>query len=260
MGWLAKLLGRRQPRPIPEDLWQSTLAALPFLQRLDDQDLARLKALSAAFLAQKQFSGAGGLEVTDAMGIHIAAQGCLPILNLGLEWYRGWVEIVVYPDQFVVPRQEMDENGVVHEYAEVASGQAWDGGPLILSWQDTQMAGEGYNVVIHEFAHKLDMINGQPDGLPPLAPDMDQEAWLDALDGAYEDFCHRVEKAERQGEEALDQLPLDPYAAENPGEFFAVASESFFECPEQLLAAYPTLYRQFCRFYRQDPASPSRAG
>ncbi|HET7776456.1 MAG TPA: M90 family metallopeptidase [Azospira sp.] len=253
MGWLDKLLGRRRPRPIPEALWHSTLAGLPFLQRLGGEELARLKALSEAFLAEKQFSGAGGLEVTDAMGVNIAVQGCLPILNLGLEWYRGWVEVVVYPAEFVVPRQEMDPDGVVHEYAEVASGQAWEGGPLIVSWQDTQMAGAGYNVVIHEFAHKLDMLNGEPDGLPPLPRGMDRQAWLQDFDAAYEDFCRRVERAERQGEAALEALPIDPYGAEHPGEFFAVFSETFFEQPEVAAATYPALYAQLAAFYRQDP-------
>jgi len=257
MGWLHRLsgglLGRRPPRPIPEPLWQETVVALPFLQRLPPADLARLKTLSEAFLAEKQFSGAGGLEVSDVMGVHIAAQGCLPILNLGLAWYRGWVEVVVYPDEFVVPRQDLDPDGVVHEYEEVAAGQAWEGGPLIVSWRDTRMAGEGYNVVIHEFAHKLDMLNGEPDGQPPLHPYMDREAWLTALDGAYEHFCRQVERAERVGDEALDALPIDPYGAEHPGEFFAVTSELFFERPELLQREYPALYQQLVAFYRQNP-------
>lgn len=259
MGWLDRLLGRRRPRPIPPPLWQQTVARLPFLQWLPAADLARLQSLSEAFLAAKQFSGAAGLEVDDAMGVHIAAQGCLPILNLGLEWYDDWVEIIVYPDEFVVPRQEMDPDGVVHEYDEVAAGQAWDGGPLILSWLDSQMAGDGYNVVIHEFAHKLDMINGAPDGLPPLHPGMDREAWVAALDGAYDDFLARVERAEARGEEALEQLPIDPYGAEHPGEFFAVVSESFFEQPQVVAAEYPALYAQLALFYRQDPLARAQA-
>lgn len=258
MGWLGRWLGRRAA-PIPEALWQRTLAALPFLARLSPDDLARLKALAEAFLAGKQFSGAGGLEVDDVMGVLIAVQGCLPVLNLGLSWYDDWVEIIVYPDEFVVPRQEMDPDGIVHEYDEVAAGQAWDGGPLILSWHDTQLAGDGYNVVIHEFAHKLDMRNGPPDGLPPLHPGMDPEAWVAALDGAYAHFLARVEGAEARGEAALAELPIDPYAAEHPGEFFAVLSETFFEQPEIVAGEYPDLYAQFARFYRQDPLAPAQA-
>lgn len=256
MGWLARLLGRRPPPILPEALWRQTLAALPFVARRHGEDLARLKSLTEQFLAQKQFSAAGGLELTDAMAVHIAVQGCLPILNLGLDWYRGWVEVVVYPDEFVVPRQVMDEDGVVHEYEEVASGEAWQGGPLVISWSDAAMAGAGYNVVIHEFAHKLDMLNGTADGLPPLHPDMDREQWRAVFDAAYEDFCRKVDRAEARGEAALEQLPFDPYGAEHPGEFFAVMSESFFEQPALVRDEYPELYAQLSRLYRQDPLAP----
>jgi len=252
-------LRRPRPRPISDDLWRSTVAGLPFLAALAVDEQKKLKTLAEGFLAEKEFSAAGGLELSDAMCVSIAAQGCLPILNLGLEWYDDWVEIIVYPDEFVVPRQEMDPDGVVHEYDEVAAGQAWDGGPLILSWQDSQMAGDGYNVVIHEFAHKLDMINGAPDGLPPLHPGMDREAWVVALDGAYDDFLARVERAEARGDEALEQLPIDPYGAEHPGEFFAVVSESFFEQPQVVAAEYPALYAQLALFYRQDPLARAQA-
>lgn len=260
MGWLGRLFRRPPPPAVPEPLWQETLAALPFLGRLLATDLDRLKSLTEQFLAQKQFSAAGGLELTDAMAVHIAAQGCLPILNLGLEWYRGWVEVVVYPDEFVIARQVMDEAGVVHEYDEVVSGEAWEGGPLVISWSDAAMAGAGYNVVIHEFAHKLDMLNGPPDGLPPLHPEMDREAWLFAFDTAYDDFCRRVERAEYQGEAALEALAIDPYGAEHPGEFFAVMSENFFEQPALVRSEYPVLYEQLRRFYRQDPLASQSPG
>ena len=145
----------------------------------------------------------------------------------------------------------MDEFGVVHEYDEQASGEAWEGGPLLISWQDAQMAGEGYNVVIHEFAHKLDMQNGEVDGIPRLPTDMSRAKWKAVLMTAYEDFRALVDEAEAHGEETL----LDPYAAEHPGEFFAVMSEVFFETPDILQEEYPALYAQFSRFYRQDPAA-----
>jgi Mlc titration factor MtfA (ptsG expression regulator) len=132
------------------------------------REKTHLKILVEPFLAEKEFSTAGGLQLSDEICVAIAAQGCLPILNLGLAAYRDWVGIVVYPNEFVVPRQFEDEDGVVHEYDDVLSGEAWEGGPLIISWHDVQMAGEGYNVVIHEFAHKLDMLNGEADGMPAL--------------------------------------------------------------------------------------------
>jgi Mlc titration factor MtfA (ptsG expression regulator) len=164
-GWLRN---RQEPAPVPEALWQAVVAALPFLAALSDEEQVRLRSLAEDFLAEKEFTAAGGLELSDAICVSIAAQGCLPILNLGLDYYRGWVGVIVYADEFIIPRSVEDEFGVVHEYQELASGEAWDGGPLLISWRDAQMAGTGYNVVIHEFAHKLDMLNGDANGIPPL--------------------------------------------------------------------------------------------
>lgn len=255
IGWLR---GKREAETLPDELWQATLESLPFLARLNDEELARLRALAEAFLTDKEFTSAGGLELTDAMCVSIAVQGCLPILNLGLDYYRDWVGVIVYPNEFVIPRSVEDEFGVVHEYDDIASGEAWEGGPLLISWQDAQMAGDGYNVVIHEFAHKLDMLNGPADGVPPLPPGISRQAWEEPLIAAYEDLCERVDEAEirweRTGEDIFATLPFDPYAAENPAEFFAVMSEAFFEEPGILREVYPALYARFCHFYRQDPA------
>lgn len=258
-GWLR---GSREPASLPENLWLETLATLPFLRRLSAEELVRLRSLSEAFLAEKEFSSAGGLELDDAMCVAIAVQACLPILELGLGQYRDWVGIIVYPDEFVIPRRIEDEDGLVHEYDEVASGEAWDGGPVLISWHDTQMAGAGYNVVIHEFAHKLDMRSGVADGVPSLPPGVSRERWEETMFAAYDDFCAAVDDAEdraeagdeAESEAALDELPFDPYAAENPGEFFAVMSEAFFETPEVLREAYPDFYDLLRRYYRQDPA------
>ena len=243
------LRGCGETSPLPEDLWQQTLATLPFLDRLNADERSRLKALSEAFLAEKEFSTAGGLELTDTMCVSIAVQACLPILNLGLRCYRGWVGIVIYPDEFIIPRVIEDEFGVVHEFDDIASGEAWEGGPVLISWNDAQMAGTGYNVVIHEFAHKLDMLNGDADGLPPLPPGLTPQVWEETLLAAYDDFCQQVDEAEQRGQAPL----LDPYAAESPAEFFAVMSETFFEMPELLKEEYPKLYTLLSRFYRQDP-------
>ena len=246
-GWLR----RAQAPEIDPALWQATVANLPFLAGLTVDAERRLKSLTEQFLAEKEFSPAGGLTLSDEICISIAVQGCLPILNLGLECYRDWVGIVVYPDEFIIPRVSEDEFGVVHEFDDIASGEAWEGGPLLISWQDAQMAGEGYNVVIHEFAHKLDMQNGEVDGIPRLSAGMSRAEWKAVLMTAYEDFRALVDEAEAHGEETL----LDPYAAEHPGEFFAVMSEVFFETPDILQEEYPALYAQFSRFYRQDPAA-----
>ena len=247
-GWLRN---RQQPASVPDTLWQAIVVELPFLAALSDEEQVRLRFLAEHFLAQKEFTAAGGLELSDAICVSIAAQGCLPILNLGLDYYRGWVGVIVYADEFIIPRSVEDEFGVVHEYQELASGEAWDGGPLLISWRDAQMAGAGYNVVIHEFAHKLDMLNGNANGPPPLPAGISHTNWQQVLLASYHHFCHLVDQAEEGGEETT----FDPYAAENPGEFFAVMSEAFFETPDILQTEYPTLYENLAGFYRQDPAS-----
>ncbi|WP_295002471.1 M90 family metallopeptidase [uncultured Dechloromonas sp.] len=244
IGLLDKLRGRK-PSRIPDDLWAAIVTSMPFLEILSPAEQAQLKDMAEAFLGSKEFSTAGGLELSDEICVSIAAQGCLPILKLGLSAYRDWVGIIVYPDEFVVRRHIEDDSGVVHEYDDVLSGEAWAGGPLIVSWHDVKMAGDGYNVVIHEFAHKLDMLNGDADGMPSLHSGIDEGKWRETFLAAYDDFCRRVDS----GEETI----IDPYASDTPGEFFAVLSESFFELPDVVADEYPALYDLLVRYYRQDP-------
>ena len=246
---------KHETASLPDSLWQETLATAPVIDRLNVEEKTRLRKLTEAFLAEKEFATAGGLELTDIMCVSIAAQGCLPILNLGLDYYRGWVGIIVYPDEFIVPRVVEDDIGLVHEFDDIASGEAWEGGPLLISWSDAQMAGDGYNVVIHEFAHKLDMRNGEPDGIPALPNNISRNEWETTLFPAYDDFCAKVEHAEEQGEFAENTLVIDPYASENHAEFFAVLTETFFEAPTIIESEYPALFSLFCRYYRQDPLS-----
>lgn len=246
--FIGRLFGRTRAPVVSEECWEETLAQLPFLSALATEDLARLRRLAEDFLAEKEFTTSGGLELNDAICLSIAVQGCLPILNLGLDWYSGWVGIIVYPDEFVIPRAIEDEDGIVHEYDELASGEAWGGGPLLISWRDVQMAGSGYNVAIHEFAHQLDMRTGEADGVPPLHSGMSREKWRDTLHTAYEAFCKEVDAAEL----ADGETALDAYASESPAEFFAVVSEAFFETPDLVNTKYPDLYEQLTLFYRQD--------
>ncbi|MBC9071603.1 zinc-dependent peptidase [Thauera sp. CAU 1555] len=246
-GWLRRLLARPQPQAtVPERLWQRVERRLPFLDFLPAADRQRLRDMAIEFLRDKQFHGAHGFAVTDEIMLGIALQACLPVLNIGLQAYRGWVGIVVYPGDFVIPRQVMDEDGVMHEYDDEVLGEAWEGGPVLVSWFDEDEAPEGVNVVIHEFAHKLDMENGGVDGFPPLPAHMSRKAWSEAFGNAYERFCEQVDEDE--------DTVLDPYAAEHPGEFFAVASESFFLDPHGLLETFPEVYRQLAAYYRLDPA------
>jgi Mlc titration factor MtfA (ptsG expression regulator) len=252
---------------IDDDLWRETLEALPFVARLRAAERARLRELAQRFLATKQMSAAGELELTAAIQVNIAAQACLPVLELGLHWYEGWTSIVVYPDEFLVPREITDDAGVVHEYVEPIAGEAWDGGPLLLSWADAQMRDGSYNVVIHEFTHKLDMLNGDADGLPPfdrrLHAGLNPAQWRRALDDAFERLNAELDLIEREIPAEVDaespeadryfaRLPLDPYAATSTGEFFAVSSEAFFVAPERLREAFPEWYAALAAFFRQD--------
>jgi MtfA peptidase len=238
-------------RAIPDTLWQLTLARYPFLARRDAADQAALRDLSTLFLAHKEFTGAQGLEITDEIAVAVAAQACLPVLRLGLDAYAGFVGIVIHPDEVVAKREVMDEDGVVHRYDETLSGEAMEGGPVMLSWRDVEEAGEsaewGYNVVVHEFAHVLDMADGEADGVPVLPDRAAREAWRRVLGEEFHDFCDRVDA----GEDTL----LDPYGAESVDEFFAVASEVFFVAPDELRLAHPQLYELLAGYYRQDPAA-----
>ena len=203
-------------------------------------ELARLRELVTLFLHEKGIHGAGGMVVREEVRIAIAIQACILILDLGLDYYRGWVEVIVYPDEFVAEREFVDEAGVAHTIEEPMTGESWERGPVILSWADANEGGRagGYNVVIHEFAHKLDMLNGEPNGFPPLHADMSRAAWAAAFTRAYEDFCAKVD--------ADAWLDIDDYAAESPAEFFAVMSEVFFESPHSLRVTVSGRLRAAC--------------
>ena len=235
-------------RAVPDALWRRTLRRFPFLDLRDDADAAELRRLTSLFLDQKEFSAAGTLRLTDDIAVAIAAQACLPVLRLGLAAYAGFVGIVVHPGQVVARREFTDDDGIVHDYDEVLAGEAMEGGPVMLSWSDVRRAGrsseQGYNVVIHEFAHVLDMGDGVADGMPPM-PLEAREHWQQVLVSEYAAFCHRVD--------ADEDTALDPYGAENPGEFFAVASEAFFVSPLAMRAEHPALYELLAGFYRQRP-------
>jgi MtfA peptidase len=249
--------------PIDEGLWESATMPYLFMRGIGPRDDSRLRDIAARFLARKHFYGTHDLELTPFMRVQVAAQASILVLELGIEWYDGWSDVIVYPGQFAPEREIVDEAGVVHLVNDPMAGEAWLGGPVILSYEDVAMTSDeasrvaGYNVVIHEFAHKLDMRSGEPNGCPPLHAGMAIGAWRKAFSAAYEDFGRRVDAADALEEDdegaALDALPIDPYAAHSPGEFFAVTSEAFFETPEWLQPAYPALYEQLRQFYRQDP-------
>ncbi len=232
---------------IPTDEWRATVANLPVLAGLTPAELERLRDLATLFLAEKALDPAGGLELTPEMGPLIAAQACLPILNLGLDCYRDWSAVILYPEGFLVHHEYTDPNGLVHSVHRPLIGEAWERGPVILSWADIvdTLDQPGLNVVIHEMTHKLDMLTGAVNGLPPLHRNMTARNWSRAFTTAYDHLCRQVDRGR--------PTALDPYAADSPAEFFAVASEAFFETPAVIADAYPAVYIQLRAFYRQDP-------
>jgi Mlc titration factor MtfA (ptsG expression regulator) len=248
MNWLRKLIGVPAARPaaIPQELWRAVTAQLPFLDGMDPADADTLRATSETFLSQKAMHGAAGFELTDEIRVAVAAQACLAILHLGLESYAGWSGIVIYAGAFQAQREEMDEFGVMHEWQEELAGESWQGGPVILSWEDADQSEPGFNVVIHEFAHKLDLLSESADGLPPPPAGFALEGWRRTITGSYKNFCRALDRGE--------PTAFDEYGAEDPAEYFAVMTEAFFTDPRRLRRADLPLYNALRAFYRQDPA------
>lgn len=251
----------RRPPQIDESLWQSTLTQYPLAGHLSTSELGQLRSLCSEFLNRKTISGARGFEINEQVRITIAFQACLPVLKLGLAGYDDFIEIIVYPAQFRVPRRIIDEDGLVHESVEDLSGEAMDGGPIVLSWPDVQA--DDTNVTIHEFVHKLDLADGEADGIPALSGPR-RRRWRENLHYAYEHFCDTLDAIEaaippnvdpetEQADPWYGRLPLDPYAAVDPAEFFAVCGEAFFVTPHRLAQAYPAWYRELAEFFGQDP-------
>lgn len=251
------LLGRCKERAIPQALWDSTLAAYPFLAARPRDEIARLRSLAGRFLASKQFHGAGDFVITDEVALAIAAQAVLPVLHLGLGWYDDFVGVVVHPAEVVANRTVTDEHGVVHEYEEVLSGEAMEGGPVMLSWRDVAAAGDsaqqGYNVVIHEFIHKIDMRDGAPDGCPPLPSRQARQAWMAVMRTEYDAFRERVIVAQRFGGE---ETWLDPYGASAVDEFFAVACEAYFVNRPRFEREFAPLALLFDSFFTSGAEAP----
>ncbi|MEA3303117.1 MAG: M90 family metallopeptidase, partial [Pseudomonadota bacterium] len=214
MRWLkrlytARLLRRHQ---IPDALWREVADKLVVIEHLSASEKARLRTFSTLFLHQKRFSGARGFEVSSETNLIIALQAVLPILELGMDAYLGWSEIIVYPGAFRVMREQQDASGIVHLQDQVLSGESWSHGPVILSWseieEDMLSPVAGRNVVIHEFAHKLDALNGRTNGMPPLHPDMEISEWSEILGSAYSRLQHSIETSGRG--------KIDAYAATAP--------------------------------------------
>lgn len=246
---------------IPDALWEWTIGKRRIFKGLGEEDKARLRELSGQFLALKRFDPVGGAEIDDHLKVSVASQACLPLLGLDISWYRGFSTIFVTPDAYTITQRWADEWGVVREYEEEVAGEAFSLGPISLSIPDIDASGwgEGYNVVIHEMAHRLDSLNGAFDGCPPLHDDMDLSAWRKTLTEAWEDLNMKLGSSSagrrsRHRGTSRRRTRIDPYAAESLDEFFAVACEYFWESPAVLEREYPAVYEQLRLFFRRDPS------
>ncbi len=234
------LFGGRRAVAIDDASWDALIARSRLFGQRDAGFRERLRERVGEFLARKSFSAAGEHTLDDSQCLAIAAMACLPVVDLGIDWLDGWSEIVVYPDVFRVRREDHDEDsGVVTEGDDELIGEAWERGPVILSWADVEadldQPFDGCNVVIHEIAHKLDMLDGAMNGVPRLPPTIDRQRWVGTMQAAYDALAASVDN----GQETI----IDPYAAESVEEFFAVVCETLFSTPESLSKADSDLRR-----------------
>jgi Mlc titration factor MtfA (ptsG expression regulator) len=248
---MKSLIARFFPRPpaLTAEQDAQLRSDLPWLSRLAGDRRDRLSALTARFLAAKAITPVHGLALDDRQRLRLAALACLPLLEFGAEGLRGWSQVVVYPGAFRVQRQHHHEDtGVLEEWQEDLAGESWDHGPLVLSWDDVEAdladPEAGFQLVVHEMAHKLDALDGAMDGTPPLPAEWQRE-WARDFQAAYDDFCARIDAG---GDSAID-----PYAAEAPEEFFAVTSEYHFSAPSLLAAEMPAVAAHLRRFYGESP-------
>lgn len=239
---------RRTPEPIDRSVWRDTRAALPWLQALDPERDARLQALAARFLREKTITPIGDLRLDARQRCMLAALCCLPVLEFGEHGLRGWSQLIVYPEAFRMHRSHMDAAGVLHEGQDELIGEAWDAGPVILSWADVLAdcadPQAGFCVAAHEIAHKLDLLDGVLDGTP-LLPRAWQREWARDFQAAFDAFVAQVDRG--------DEPAIDSYAAEAPEEFFAVVTEYHFSDPRRLGEAMPQVAAHLRRFYGPSP-------
>jgi Mlc titration factor MtfA (ptsG expression regulator) len=232
--------------------WEAYLAEhMPCYDKLPPEKRARLHGLMQVFLAEKNFEGCGGLDMTDEIRVIVAAHACL--LELGREprFYPRLYSVLVYPYDFIVETDMHDDDDLPIQGEEVRVGEAWQHGAVVLSYDGvlhgTAHRGDGENVLFHEFAHQLDMENGDADGYPPIADPVLRADWARVMGVEYEKLVDAVDRGRRTF--------LDPYGAEHPAEFFAVCTETFFEKGPVFKRKHPELHEVLCRYYRQDPAA-----
>ncbi len=235
------------PPWLTPDLLSEVRSDFAVLEGLPDALFDRLLARALKLIDGKDFYGAAGLELDEGHHLAISLLGALPILELGEDWYDGFSSLVIYPGEFVTEIEEMDEDGLMHTGRDIRAGESWQGGPVVLALSDVFDSGQGsgFNVVIHELAHQLDGLNGDTDGFPPLHRDMDPARWTEVFTRAYEELNRQLD--------AGQQPTFDPYGAESPAEFFAVACELYFDLPGWMAEVHPELFAQLHAFFRWHP-------
>jgi MtfA peptidase len=241
--------GRIQRRPFPP-LWQATLEhSLPRYLGLSPSERKRLQGHIQVFLAEKQFIGCGGLQITEEIKLSIAAVACLLLLNERGKYFPKLRSILVYPTAYWVNSTISVGNGVIEQKREARLGESWSHDQVVLAWeqvkQDLNAWEDGQNVVLHEFAHQLDQEDGKAEGVPILQNNSDYDRWAQVMAEEYQQLCENAERGIK--------TVMDSYGATSPAEFFAVATETFFEKPYSLRQNHPALYEQLHRYYQLDP-------
>jgi len=247
--WNALRRARIRAQPFPRP-WRETLRRrMPAFARLPSDVQLRLKKLAQVLIAEKPFIGCDGLRVSDEMRVLVAVQAALLLLRRGAGYYPRLRQILIYPGAFVVERSTSDAAGLVRDARTALVGESWQQGQVVLSWSDVIFGAanphDGRNVVIHEFAHQLDQETGPANGAPWLSQPRQRADWAQVLETEFKALQQQL----AQGGSGL----IEPYAATNAAEFFAVVSELFFERPAELAAAHSALYAQFNGYYGVDP-------
>ncbi|GIU51160.1 hypothetical protein TUM4438_39770 [Shewanella sairae] len=258
ISWIASTSWRTKRRrlaitqhPFPRE-WRDILKRrIPFFRALPTDLQLQLKKHIQIFIAEKHFIGCDGLKIDDDIRVTVAAQACLLLLNRNTNFYPNLKEILIYPSVFIVEGQQQHSGGVIYEQRRVLSGESWQHGRVILSWQTTKhdaaVPDDGHNVVIHEFAHQLDQEDGNANGAPILKNTADYQSWSKVL---MEEYQSLVSAAQHGGYSLFSY-----YGATNPAEFFAVISEVFFEQPHEFIRQHTALYNELSSFYQLDPVN-----
>ncbi|WP_237264285.1 M90 family metallopeptidase [Thiomicrorhabdus immobilis] len=250
------LSNRLRNSKIPLRLWHKTIAKMPLMQRYRTTERMQIRLLASEVLRVKSIVAVQGMELTDEIQTMIATQVAMMVFglesmedDLSLDWLRNWQQILVYPTPFHNGRENvLGFNGILLSRAAIESGETQYQGGIVINWQDDHphpLRAYANQVLMHEMAHKLDMLDGDTNGHPPLHKNMSEKQWFAAFENAFEDLNRRIQHGK--------PTAINPYAATNPAEFFAVATEYFFEAPLLLYRTYPKVYQQLSLFYKQNP-------